>query len=235
MNPAGSVVLGAPAGLRALAAGNDRPGALRIVGADEGPRRRAPVERAARRRLPGRAWCHLAVALALLIGGSCVRAENDTTVAEYRIKAAFLVKFLGFIDWPAAAADRSDAPFVIGVLGAGTLADELARIAPGRQVNGRPVRVRTLAHGDSPAGLQVLFVGRTESARLSAVATAVDGLPMLVVSESDSALAQGSAINFVVVDDKVRFDVALRPIERAGLKVSARLLAVARSVLANPS
>ena len=51
-------------------------------------------------------------------------------------------------------------------------------------------------------------------------------MPTLVVSESDGALALGSAINFVVVDDKVRFDVALHSINRAGLKISARLLAV---------
>lgn len=183
----------------------------------------------------GGACCGLAVALALLVGSSCARAESDTTVAEYRIKAAFLFKFVGFIDWPPATSDRADAAFTIGVLGGATLGNELEQIAAGHQVNGHPVRVRLLARGDSAAGLQVLFVGRNEAARLNALVAATDGMATLVVSESDGALALGSAINFVVVDDKVRFDVALHSINRAGLKISARLLAVARVVQPDPS
>ena len=141
----------------------------------------------------------------------------------------------GFVDWPPATFERTDEPFVIGVLDAATLGTELEQIASGRQVNGHPVRVRLLVRGDSTAGLQVLFVGRGETPRLNTVTAATDNLPILVVSESDGALAQGSAINFVVVDDKVRFDVALHSINRAGLKVSARLLAVARVVQPDPS
>ena len=177
----------------------------------------------------------LAVALALLFVSSCARAESDTTTAEYRIKAAFLFKFVGFIDWPPATSDRTDAAFTIGVLGGTTLGNELEQIAAGHQVNGHPVRVRLLTRGDPTAGLQVLFVGRGEAARLNALVAATDGMATLVVSESDGALALGSAINFVVVDDKVRFDVALHSINRAGLKISARLLAVARVVQPDPS
>jgi hypothetical protein len=193
----------------------------------------APAAR--RPGLFGGMCCAVAVTLALLIGSSGALADGDTTTAEYRIKAAFLLKFVGFIDWPAATFDRADAPFVIGVLGGTPLGNELEQIAAGRQVNGHPVRVRQLGRGDAPTGVQVLFVGRTEGARLNAVAAADDGVPMLLVSEGDGALAQGSAINFVVVDDKVRFDVALRAINRAGLKISARLLAVARVVQPDPS
>jgi hypothetical protein len=182
----------------------------------------------------GNACCVLVVALALLVGSSCARADSDAAIAESRIKAAFLFKFLGFIDWPPASFERADAPFVIGVLGAGTLGGELEQIAAGRQVDGHPVHVRLLGRGESAAGLQVLFVGRAETARVNAVAASADGLPVLVVSESDAAQVQGSAINFVVVDDKVRFDVALHPINRAGLKISARLLAVARAVQSDP-
>ena len=197
---------------------------------------RATGARDARQRPFGTACRGLVVALVLLVGSPCAHADSDAATAEYRIKAAFLFKFLGFIDWPPTAFDRADTPFIIGVLGAGSLGSELEQIASGRQANGHPVRVRLLGRGDSTAGLQVLFVGRAESTRLASLVTAtVDGAPTLVVSESDAALAQGSAINFVVVDDKVRFDVALHPINKAGLKISARLLAVARTVLPDPS
>ena len=183
----------------------------------------------------GSACRGLIVALVVLMCSSGARADSDATIAEYRIKAAFLLKFVGFIDWPAAAFDRSDAPLVIGVLGGETLGNELEQIASGRQVNGHPIRVRRLGRGDPSTGLHALFVGRTEGTRLGAIAAASDAATLLMVSESETALAQGSAINFVVVDDKVRFDVALRSINRAGLKISARLLAVARLVQPDPS
>ena len=208
---------------------------VQFVNGGEPGRRAARSCPATRPGRLGGACCGLAVALALLVGSSCARAESDTTIAEYRIKAAFLFKFVGFIDWPPATFDRADAPFTIGVLGGAALGHELEQIVAGRQVNGHAVHVRVLGRGDSPTGLQVLFVGRGEATRLNALAASGDGQPVLVVSESDGALALGSAINFVVVDDKVRFDVALHSINRAGLKISARLLAVARVVQPDPS
>ena len=90
----------------------------------------------------------------------------------------------------------------------------------------------------APAGLKGLprrraavFVGRDEAARLPDVLAAAKGQALLVVTESDNALAQGATINFVPADDKVRFDVALAAAERGGLRISSRLLAVARKVL----
>ena len=192
--------------------------------------RPAPVARAR-----AGAWWLAAMALLLALGSTCVRADSDAAVGEYRLKAAFLFKFLGFVEWPSTVFERPDAPFVIGVLGAKTLGDELGQTVAGRLVSGHPVQVRALGRGDAIAGLQVLFVGRAESGRVAAVVAAAGGQPLLVVTESDAGLAAGGGINFVVIDDKVRFDISLHPIEHAGLKVSARLLAVARNVLAAPS
>jgi hypothetical protein len=195
--------------------------------------RQAPrsTDRATRRsKTRVRPWAGLAIALLLVIATARVRAENDSTVAEYRIKAAFLLKFLDFITWPTLA-DRADGPVVIGVLGSSSLGDALQQAAAGRPAKGHPVQVRTLRDDESPSGLQMLFVGHAANGRVAAIAAATERQPMLLVTESDTGLALGAAVNFVVVDDKVRFDIALRPAERAGLKISARLLAVARNVL----
>lgn len=195
--------------------------------------RRPPKRATPRPAMHAGVWRGLAMALALMVGSACAQAEGDATVAEYQIKAAFLLKFLDFVDWPPAAIERADGPFVIGVLGSKTLGDALDRIAAGRRVNGHPVHVRVVSHDESAAGLQMLFVGHAENSRLAGFASATDGQPLLLVAEFESALAQGAMINFIVVDDKVRFDVSLRAAERGGLKISARLLAVARTVLPN--
>src|SRR5580765_4111873 len=80
-------------------------------------------------------------------------AQADAQADEYRVKAAFLYKFGGYVEWPDRSFARADSPVVLGVIGADTLADELAQIVSGRSVNGRPVLVRRLRPGDPIAGL----------------------------------------------------------------------------------
>ena len=175
--------------------------------------------------------------LALLIASGCAGpclAQSDLQSAEYKVKAAFLYKFAGYIEWPSDVFERPESPIVIGVAGADALSDELAQVVTGRSIGGRPVEVRKLRRGAPSSGLQILFVGRSDRGSSDVLASA-KGRPVLTVTESEDAFALGSMINFVIVDDRVRFDVALREAEMANLKVSARLLRVARKVLGGPS
>ncbi|HZE61160.1 MAG TPA: YfiR family protein [Burkholderiales bacterium] len=151
--------------------------------------------------------------------------------AEVQIKAAFLYKFGEFVQWPPATFARADAPFVIGVMGADDVAAALEQVVAERTVQGRPVVVRRLRRGEALTGLHMLFIGREDSARLAETLAAAKGQPLLTVTESDNAIAHGSVINFVAEDQKVRFDIALPPAERGQLKISSRLLAVARRVI----
>src|SRR5256886_2384291 len=188
-----------------------------------------------RRRVTGvlRA-CALSIAIAT--GVACTRpAQADAQADEYRVKAAFLYKFGSYIEWPSGSFARADSPVTIGVMGAEALAEELAQIVAGRNVNGRPVRVRKLRPGDPIAGLHVLFVGRAESGRLAEILAAARGKALLTVTESEEGLELGSMINFVVVEDKVRFDIAPPPSESSNLKISARLLGVARKIVSRSS
>jgi hypothetical protein len=189
----------------------------------------------------GRAWLlralHLS-ALGGLLAGVCwnpCAGQTDTQSAEYQIKAAFLYRFGNYIEWPAEAFTGADGALVIGVLGADFVAGELARIVEGHAVSGRPIAVRKLRHGDSLAGLHVLFIGRSEDARLADLLAATKGRAVLTVTESDAMSTPGSVINFVVIDDKVRFDITLEPADQGNLKISSRLLAVARKVIGRPS
>lgn len=160
-------------------------------------------------------------------------AGQELQAPEIRVKAAFVYKFGDYVEWPAEAFSSSSSPFVIGVVGADALADELARITVGRTVGGRPVAIRKLQHGEPLSGLQMIFVGRASRDQMAKTLSASKGQPVLTVSESNDALRMGSMINFVLVSDKVRFDVALAPAEAGRLKISSRLLAVARKVVAS--
>jgi YfiR/HmsC-like len=168
---------------------------------------------------------------ALALWTSCAWAQGDVRAAEVRIKAAFLYRFGDFVQWPQTAFARPDSAFVIGVLGADEIAAELEQIVADRRIQGRPVTVRKLRRGDSAAGLHMLFVGEAETKHLPELIAAIRGRAVLTVTEADEGLAAGSMINFVAADDKVRFDVALPPAERDQLKISSRLLSVARRVV----
>jgi hypothetical protein len=186
------------------------------------------------RRVRSLSRCLLfAAAVALAAGcwpGPGAWAQEDPAQLELKVKAAFLYKFIGYIDWPAASFARPDTPVTIGVVGADALAAELAQAVAGRTANDRPVAVRRLKPGEPLDGVHVLFVGRAESARLPQLAQAAHARSILTVSESDGALAQGSVINFVIAERRVRFEIALDSAEKSRLKLSSRLLAVAQQV-----
>ena len=167
----------------------------------------------------------LAVGMALAVAVPDAVAQP---VSEPAVKAAFLYKFLGYLEWPPQELGAPDNPYAIGVMGADEIAAELERLVPGRVVNGRHVIVRRVREGEPTRGLHVLFIGRAVAREL------VRGLQrpgLLVVTETDRGLEAGGAVNLVTVEDRVGFEVSLEAAERAGVAISSRMLAVARRVV----
>ena len=172
--------------------------------------------------------------LAALLALAASAAEDVDRALEQRVKAAYLHRFLEFVSWPDAAFAAPDAPLVIVVAGSDGIAAEFAAVTAGRTVGGRRIEVRRSSEpGTASAQPHMLFVANSERARLAQSARAA-GKHTLVVTESEGALAQGSVINFVLADGRVRFEVSLESAEKRGLKLSARLLGVAYAVRGTP-
>jgi hypothetical protein len=155
--------------------------------------------------------------------------------SEYAIKAAFVCKFAGYVEWPPGAFDHARSPYVVGVLAPAAVADEVAQAAQGLVIDGRPLAVRRLRSGDPVHGLHVLYVARVGAAQAAAVLEAAQGRPVLTVTEQDDPDAPMGMIHFVVVGNKVRFDVAPHLAEPAALRISSRMLGVARRVVQRSS
>ena len=149
---------------------------------------------------------------------------------EQQIKAAYLYKFASYVDWPASVFAQADTPVTIGVLGADEIATELNNIKTARPVSSRPIEVKRLKPGEPTSGVQMLFIGHEESARLKRLQDNLQSRPVLTVTDSVGALGAGSIINFVTVDDRIRFEVSVAQAELSGLKISARLLGVAQRI-----
>ena len=155
---------------------------------------------------------------------------EDPENLEYRVKAAFLYKFAGYVEWPEAIFAQPTMPVTIGVMGADAVAAELSQLVVGRTVNNRAITVRRLKPGEPLTGVHILFVGGAENARLNQVLPLAQPRAILTVTESEGALAQGSVINFTVAERRVRFEISLGSAEKSKLKLSSRLLAVAQQV-----
>jgi hypothetical protein len=174
------------------------------------------------------------ILLSLLLLSGPAHADGPTPIApEPQVKAAYLLKFGTYIEWPGHAFANPSSPLVIGVMGSSQVLDHLEQAAIGRTINGHPVEVRRIYRQDSLQGVHILFVSSLERQRLADLSASTKGLPVLVVG--DDADQPGSTINFVVVDHRVRFDISLTSSEEAGIKVSSRLLSVARKITGKPS
>jgi hypothetical protein len=180
---------------------------------------------------------NMGLMVAAWMAGDCaeVHAQSLEKPSEYQIKAAFLCKFGNFVQWPPESLGGSRDSFVIGMAGDDRVTEEVSKACAGLQVEGRPIVVRMLRRGDPIVGVHLLFVARSDDRHLREWLTAARPLPVLTVTESDEGLALGSIINFVVADNKVRFDVAPPPSDRTALKVDSRLLGVARKVVRTTS
>jgi hypothetical protein len=177
-----------------------------------------------------------ALIAAFLVPASPCRAEGESAPGvQERVKAAFLHKFAGYVEWPREAFPDAASPVTIGVAGASAIATELEEAVTGRRIGERPLHVRRLLRGDRRCdGCQMLFIGRdVEPARAAQLLESAKGRPVLTVTESEGEQPPGSVIHFVGTADRIRFDIAREAEDENGLRLASPLLAIARQVKAN--
>jgi uncharacterized protein DUF4154 len=169
----------------------------------------------------------LLLAAAWLIPPDSLRAAVP---AEYDVKAAFLSNFTKFVDWPESAFTDERSALKICVLGKDPIGKSLQSIA-GANEPGRKRMVLRKAELRDPAICQVLFISRSERGRLPALLSAVRDVPVLTVGDTQGFLEQGGIINFVREGSAVRFEINQEAAERAGLKISSKLMRLASRVI----
>jgi hypothetical protein len=166
---------------------------------------------------------------AWLLWQSSAGSQASAPISDRSVKAAFLYKFAGYVQWPDDAA-ASDATLTIGLLADGDFEREVSALTADREVAGRHIAVQPLRAGDSLDGIDVLFIGASEGEDGARTLAAARSRPILTVTEVPNAIAAGSIINFTVDRQRVRFEISQYNAERGGLKLNARLLAVAARV-----
>lgn len=175
-----------------------------------------------------RSWIATACAgtLAIWAAGalpSAVRADEG--YSEDAVKAAFLYRFADYVQWPTEA--LASAQFIVAVLDDKGVATELSRLLPTHPIQDRVAQVQSLTSIRELHDAQVLYVGVTDRDEIRRIIAAVGARPILIVTAYEGALEAGSAVNFLLLDRRVRFEVSLDAAERARLKLGSELLSVA--------
>ncbi|MEA2601292.1 MAG: hypothetical protein QOF89_2284 [Acidobacteriota bacterium] len=172
----------------------------------------------------------LLLAAALVAPGSPAPAQP--AVSEADVKAAFLYNFTKFVDWPQPVlAEGSE--LKICVLGEDPFGRTLQALTQ-EEVGGHRLK---LIHLSSPSNLtacHVLFISRSEKDRLPRILEALGDAPVLTVGDTQGFVDQGGIINFLLEGSKVRFEINQEDAERVGIKISSKLLALARRVKGRP-
>jgi uncharacterized protein DUF4154 len=175
-----------------------------------------------------------AVVLAL---GACAsalaapRAAAQADGVEYAVKATYLYKFAPFVEWPASAFASPAEPFVLCVAGADRVTELVEDAVRGQAVARRPIVVRHLATVTAEAHCHILYVALRGAAAVAALER-VRGTPVLTVTDAASDPRAQGIVNFVIDDNRVRFEIDLGAAADNQLVVSSKLAALALRVRA---
>jgi hypothetical protein len=174
----------------------------------------------------------LLLALPAVLAGA--QEASSPAPLEYEIKAAFLYNFVKFVEWPPEAFAGERSPLTICIYGTDPFGASLDGVVRGESLGERRLLVQRPEEPDDLRDCHVLFVSRSERQRMPEVLARVEGAPVLTVGDADGFLRAGGMINFVLEENKVRFLINQAAAERSGLRISSKLLRLAKAAPPSP-
>ncbi len=175
----------------------------------------------------------LLVALAGLLAAPPARAIETAATGEDE-EAAYLHRFIGYIEWPTRTFTLPTSAIVVGIAGSDRTLAALARTVNGRQVQGRPVEVRRLDVPAQLADVHLMYVGRDAWAQFPEWVTASRQHAVVLATNAPEGVARGATLGLVQSGPRLRFEASIPAATEVGAKLSARLLEVAERVIGGP-
>jgi hypothetical protein len=172
---------------------------------------------------------HAVLTTFCLILVPCV-AVAETESVEYSVKAAYLAKFGIYVEWPGTAFSTPGSAFSLCVVGDDPFGATLDTAVAGQRIDGRPIQVRRLKTAGRDSACHILYIGNVETARAAQIAESVRGSAVLTVSDARSTGNGVGVINFVLRDNRVRFNIDEDAATQNGLNISSKLLGLALAV-----
>jgi len=168
------------------------------------------------------------VVAVLVLAAPADQARGDGPVPEeYQVKAAFLFNFAKFVEWPQDAFKGADDPIAICVLGQNPFGSALEDVVRNKTVVNRAFVVHDVLNAQQASKCQIVFVSSSERKRFRPLLADLRGRSILIVGEAEDFIANGGIINFKLKDARVRIEIDAASAERAGLRISSKLLSLA--------
>lgn len=160
------------------------------------------------------------------------RASAETPVSlEYDVKSAFLVKFGMFVEWPTNTLNAAKSSnFTIGILGDDPFGVRFDEAVKKETVRGRTVQLKRARNLTELADCQIVFISASESVRMAELIGALAGKGILTVADEPGFASRGGMIGFIKEAGKIRFEINPGAAEKAGLKLSSKILQVGKRI-----
>jgi hypothetical protein len=179
-------------------------------------------------RALGPRWKAVLIRVALSFLAVTAQAQS---ASEYQVKAAFLFNFARFVEWPADAFLSADSPLQICVLGQDPFGRDFEQMIEDKTVSGHRIEIAHPEGVPQARACQILFIATPDKQQIRDILLGLKGGSVLTVGDTPGFARMGGIINFVLDDNRVRFEINQKSAELAHLKLSARLLTVAKLVL----
>jgi len=172
--------------------------------------------------------CRTLAALVAVLLGSQAGLESQGAVTQPALKAAFLYNFAKFAQWPGDPVPSS--PITLCVLDDASVEDALGQLVNGGLVNGRAVTILRGTHNRSLRGCHVLYFGDTDPGRAIAILDELKNAAVLTVADGDQFPRNGGMVGLFIEDGRMRFAINADAAQRVGVRLSSRLLSLAKLV-----
>lgn len=164
---------------------------------------------------------YLFPAVLLLASSASINAQRTDQNAN--LKAVFIYNFTMYFDWNAAS---TDADFIIGVIGSSPVKPALLMVAATKDVRGRKIVIKSFRNSADITACDMLFIPGDCKIPLSMILERVpEGT--LTVSEKPGYAMAGACLNFLLVNNRLKFEANLDALSKARLKASSQLLKLA--------
>ncbi len=174
---------------------------------------------------------HLLLFIAVLFVHSVSAQEMPVfKPTEYQIKAAFLYQFAKFVQWPDKVFADSSKQIVIGILGQDPFRDDLDNTVRGKYIHGRQIEIERYDRLDNINNCQILFISDSETKNLAMIFSKLRHASILTVGDTENFSREGGIINFIRKANKIHFEINVDAAQAAGLKLSSKLLNLAKIV-----
>jgi hypothetical protein len=171
------------------------------------------------------------VLFAIIFLASCAglmsSKAGETAPSEAQVKAAFLLNFPKYVEWPAASFPATNSPIVVGIMECEEVADEFSTMSAGKVVDGHPIKLVRVTSVSQYRECHILFIGSSATRKLPEILPTLQGANILTVGESDEFIDHGGMIDLARRDRRIVLEVNRDATHQSQLKISSKLMALA--------